>query len=285
MSRLVAALGAFLAGLCALAAPAAANDFPARAAQGELVVARVAPQARVEYAGRSLRVSPDGWVALGIARDAHGTATVRVHEGGRTREVAIAVEPRDFPVERIRGVPPTTVEPPPAIAERIRREQAKVTAARRHDDAREDFLGTFQWPVRGRISGRFGNRRVYVVEGRDVPGAPHSGMDLAAPAGTVVRAPAAGIVRLAEPDLYLTGGTILLDHGHGIGSNYLHLSALDVKAGQRVEPGQPIGRVGATGRASGPHLHWGLTWFDLRLDPLLLPGIDAAAQPATTPGR
>jgi len=179
---------------------------------------------------------------------------------------AVSVSARDWPVEHVNGVPPKTVNPPPAIAERIRREQAKVTAARRRDDPRTDFAQPFQWPVQGRISGRFGSGRVY----NNQPGAGHSGMDIAAPSGTPVKAPAAGVVTFAAPDLYLTGGTLLLDHGFGISSNFLHLSRIDVKEGDRVEQGQVIAAVGATGRATGPHLHWGMNWFDVRIDPLLV---------------
>ena len=178
--------------------------------------------------------------------------------------------PRDFPIERIEGVPPQTVEPPPAIAERIKREQARVVAVRSRNDARDDFLETFIWPVQGRISGRFGNQRVYVVNNKDVPKSPHSGMDIAVPQGTPVKAPAAGVVTFADSDLYLTGGTLVIDHGHGVSSNFLHLSRIDVKVGDRVEQGQIVAAVGMTGRATGPHLHWGLNWFDVRLDPLLL---------------
>ncbi len=124
--------------------------------------------------------------------------------------------------------------------------------------------------MQGRISGRFGNQRVYVVDGRDVPKSPHSGMDIAAPEGTPVKAPAGGIVTFVDADLYLTGGTLLIDHGHGVSSNFLHLSRIDVKVGDRVAQGQVIGAVGATGRATGPHLHWGMSWFDVRVDPLLV---------------
>ena len=179
---------------------------------------------------------------------------------------SIAITPRDWPVERVNGVPPATVNPPPAIAERIRREQAQVTEARVRDDDRVDFGNGFIRPVEGRISGRFGRARAYNGQ----PGAPHSGMDIAAPTGTPVKAPAAGIVTFAGPDLYLTGGTLLLDHGYGISSNFLHLSRIDAKVGDRVEQGQVIGAVGATGRATGPHLHWGMNWFDVRIDPQLV---------------
>lgn len=255
-------------------AAAAQTPFPASVPQGSLVIGSVAPGSTVRYADRNLRVTPGGNVVFGVGRDVNGTLQVSVRSPtGATQEFSIAVTPRDWPVERIVGVPPRTVEPPPALAERIRREQARVVAARTRDAARSDFLETFIWPATGRISGRFGNHRVYVVEGRDVPGSAHSGMDIAAPAGTPVKAPASGVVTFADADLYLTGGTVLLDHGHGVSSNFLHLSRIDVKVGQVVARGEVIGAVGKTGRATGPHLHWGLNWFDVRLDPLLLPGI------------
>ena len=259
------------AGVVTAAPGDAPGGFPKEVPQGSLVVGRVEPGSSVRYGGRELRVSAAGEVVFGVGRDEKGPAQVDVrHRDGRREHVTIGVEPRDWPVERIDGVPPKTVEPPPEIAARIKREQARVVAARARDDAREDFLASFTWPVQGRISGRFGNQRVYVVEGRDVPKSPHSGMDIAAPEGTPVKAPAGGIVTFADSGLYLTGGTLLIDHGHGVSSNFLHLSRIDVKPGDRVEQGQVVGAVGMTGRATGPHLHWGLNWFKVRLDPLLL---------------
>lgn len=247
------------------------SAFPASAPQGALIRAHVDPHAKVRFAGHDLRVGPQGEIAFGVGRDESGPVTVEVMTAdGKRKHVAIQITPRDWPVERIVGVPPKTVEPPPEIAARIKREQARVVAARARDDARVDFMETFQWPVTGRISGRFGNQRVYVVNGKDVPKSPHSGMDIAVPEGTPVHAPASGIVSFAEPDLYLTGGTVLIDHGHGVSSNFLHLSRIDVKLGQRVTQGEIIGAAGMTGRATGPHVHWGLNWFKVRLDPLLL---------------
>ena len=260
--------------------PTATSSFPGTVAQGALVIAHVGQGSRVRYAGHDLRIGPDGAVVFGIGRDAKGPVTVDVREGTvGDQSVTIEVTPRDWPVERIEGVPPATVEPPPEIAARIQREQARVVAARARDDARTNFEETFIWPVQGRISGRFGNQRVYVVNGVDVPKSPHSGMDIAVPQGTPVKAPASGVVTFADADLYLTGGTVLIDHGHGVSSNFLHMSRIDVKVGERVEQGQIIGAVGHSGRATGPHLHWGVNWFDVRLDPLLLQGI----QQATTP--
>ncbi|OQP83362.1 peptidase M23 [Xanthomonas phaseoli pv. syngonii LMG 9055] len=258
-----------VAGRAEAQSAAAATDavFPQSASQGALVIGKVPAGSKVQYAGRSLRVSGYGSVVFGIGRDATGPLQVQITPpGGSTQTVSIAVTPRDWPIELVNGVPPKTVNPPPAIAERIKREQAQVTAARDRDDARTDFAQPFIWPVQGRISGRFGNARVYNGQ----PGAGHSGMDIAVPTGTPVKAPAAGVVTFAAPDLYLTGGTVLLDHGFGVSSNFLHLSRIDVKVGDRVEQGQVIAAVGATGRATGPHLHWGMNWFDTRIDPLLV---------------
>ena len=241
--------------------------FPASVPQGALVFGKVPPGSQVRYRERLLRATGYGTVALGVGRDETGPLKVDVTlPSGRMEPVSIAVTPRDWPVEHVNGVPPKTVNPPPEIAARIQREQALVTAARERDDERTDFALPFQWPVQGRISGRFGNARVYNGQ----PGAGHSGMDIAAPDGTPVKAPAGGVVTFASPDLYLTGGTVLLDHGHGVSSNFLHLSRIDVRVGDRIEPGQVIGAVGATGRATGPHLHWGMNWFDTRIDPLLV---------------
>ena len=241
--------------------------FPAAASQGALVFGKVPGGSIVRYAGRVLRPTPYGTVVFGIGRDESGPVRVDVQRpDGLSESASITVTPRDWPIERIDGVPPATVNPPPAIAERIEREQAMVVAARERDDDRADFVQSFVWPVQGRISGRFGNQRVY----NGSPKSPHSGMDIAVPQGTPVLAPAAGIVTFANADLYLTGGTVLLDHGHGVSSNFLHLSRIDVKVGARVEQGQVIGAVGATGRATGPHLHWGMNWFDVRIDPLLV---------------
>jgi murein DD-endopeptidase MepM/ murein hydrolase activator NlpD len=246
-------------------AAAAVTELPSSVSQGGLVIGHAAPGSRVTVAGKAVHVGADGIFVFGAGRDEQGPIEVVV--GGASH--SLTVTPRDWPIERVEGVPPATVNPPPDIAARIQREQAEVVAARNRDDAREDFAHGFIWPVTGRISGRFGNQRIYNGD----PKAPHSGMDIAVPQGTPVKAPADGIITFAKPDLYLTGGTVLLDHGFGLSSNFLHLSRIDVKVGQHVRQGEVIGAAGMTGRATGPHVHWGFNWFGVRLDPLLLPGI------------
>ncbi len=247
--------------------PVRGTLLPKTVSQGALVIGSTHKAASVEYAGRKLRVSPNGRFVFGVGRDAVGPVIVNIKQPGTALiPHRIEVTPRDWPVETINGVPPKTVNPPPEIAKRIAREQALVVAVRARDDAREDFAQRFIWPVQGRISGRFGNQRVY----NGSPKSPHSGMDIAAPSGTPVKTPAGGIVSFAAKDLYLTGGTLVIDHGAGISSNFLHLSRIDVQVGDRVEQGQIVAAVGATGRATGPHLHWGMNWFDVRIDPLLV---------------
>jgi murein DD-endopeptidase MepM/ murein hydrolase activator NlpD len=249
---------------------------PPQVKQGALVVGQSAPEAEIWLGERRLRVDQAGRFVFGVGRDQTTPLEVRWRQpNGSIDTMAIAVERREWRTERVDGVPQATVTPPPAIAERIAREQATVAAARLRDDDRSDFAHPFSWPTRGRISGVFGSQRIYNGE----PRSPHSGLDVAAASGTPLRAPAAGVVSLAESDLYLTGGTVLIDHGHGVSSVFLHLSRIDVSVGQRIEQGDVFGAVGATGRATGPHMHWGLNWFDVRLDPALLEGIDEHHRP------
>ncbi|HRQ66127.1 MAG TPA: M23 family metallopeptidase [Xanthomonadaceae bacterium] len=263
-------VGWLLASLAAVASTSESLlELPQGTTQGALVIGRVAtPEATVMLGERTLRISADGVFLFGLGRDDTGPVEVTaiLHDGRReTRRLDVVS--RQWQIQRIDGLPPQTVSPDPEVAARIAREQARVAEARRRDDARMDFRFGFVRPVEdGRISGVYGSQRI--LNGQ--PRAPHYGLDIAAPTGTPIHAPAAGIVSFADPDLFLTGGTVLIDHGHGLTSSFLHMSAIDVEVGQRVEQGTRIGAVGATGRATGPHLHWGLNWFEVRLDPGLL---------------
>lgn len=248
---------------------ATVGNLPARVSQGAMVIGEAEPGSDVRVSGRKLRVDADGRFVFGVGRDEKGPVEVSIQPAGGSgsaQTARIAITPRDWPIQRINGVPPSTVNPPPKIAERIAGENALIVAARKTDSSNTDYVQTFIWPVEGRISGRFGNQRIY----NGTPKSPHSGMDIAAGTGTPIRAPAGGKITLAQKDFYLTGGTVMIDHGHGIGSNFLHMSRLDVKAGDVVKQGDVIGAVGSTGRSTGPHLHWGMSWFDTRIDPLLV---------------
>ena len=265
----------------------AAADIPASVAQGGLLQAHAPAAESLQLlsgeAATPVRLAPEGGFVVGVGRDDAGPLRLRaLYHDGRTQEWTVMVTSRAWRVEKIEGVPEATVNPPPEIAARIGKEQAEVAGARQRDDAREDYSSGFQWPVHGRISGVYGSQRIY----NGTPKSPHSGLDVAVPAGTPIHAPAAGIVTFARPDLYLTGGTVLLDHGHGLSSNFLHMSRIDVQVGQRVEQGTVLGLVSMTGRATGPHMHWGMNWFSTRLDPaLLLPTGDPAAAAAAAPSR
>ncbi len=249
------------------AAPACVPELPQAIVQGGLVVGRIDGGCSVRFGGRTLRVAADGTFVFGVGRDAPRSMTVEAGPAqGPLRGYPIRVGTRSWRIERVDGVPESTVNPPPELAARIRAEQARVERARERDDPRQDFRFGFIRPLAGRISGVYGSQRVL----NGTPKSPHMGLDVAAPNGTPIVAPAAGIVTFADPALYLTGGTLLIDHGHGLSSVFIHLSRIDVKLGARIEQGQPIAAVGATGRASGPHLHWGFNWFGERIDPALL---------------
>ena len=251
-------------------------ELPDNAIQGGMVMGRVPSGAIVmmndenpapDAVNTELKVADNGRIVFGIGRDETRAKILDIRLGnGESIRKKINITTRQFDIENINGVPENTVNPPPDIAARIEREQAEVVSARLRNDNRRDFDTAFIWPLEGRVSGVYGSQRIYNGTSKSW----HSGLDVAAAQGTPVKAPAAGIITFAKPDLYLTGGTILIDHGMGIGSNFLHLSRLDVKVGDRVEQGQVIGLVGATGRATGPHMHWGMNWLKVRIDPQLL---------------
>lgn len=235
--------------------------------QGGMVVGRVAPGSAVSLEGRPLRVSGNGLFVMGFGRDAGPTARLDiVYPDGGVEHRELEIAQREYRTQRIDGLEPSKVTPAPEVLERIRKEQAMVDTARMLDDPRLDFRASFEPPVAGPITGVFGSQRI--LNGK--PRRPHYGVDFAAPSGTPVTAPAPGVVTLVHGDMYFSGGTVILDHGHGLSSVFIHLSRIDVRDGEHVEQGAVIGAVGATGRATGPHLHWGVNWFQERLDPQLL---------------
>ncbi|KIL98177.1 peptidase M23/M37 family [Paramagnetospirillum magnetotacticum MS-1] len=232
--------------------------------QGGLVVGRTEPGAKVSLDDRPVPVDELGRFLLGFGRDAPPTAALRIIRANGTEENrALAISRRDWPIQRIEGLPREKTEPDAASLARLKAETAMIRAIRDRVSLEPHFLDGLQRPAEGPVSGVFGSQRVYNGNG----GAPHSGLDIAAPAGAPVRACADGIVVLAAPDLFLTGRTVMIDHGLGLISSYAHLSRQDVTAGSKIRKGDLIGAIGATGLATGPHLHWGLSWLDVRLDP------------------
>jgi hypothetical protein len=236
-------------------------------AQGALVPGSVAPGTRLSIGGKVVRVDPDGRFVIGFGRDAIGPARLEfAGPDGVPRVELLEIIPRHWQIQHIDGLPSAQVNPDGAALERIRAEQRKLDAARAVDSTEQGYRQAFAWPATGPISGVYGSQRILNGE----PRAPHVGLDIAAPEGAPVLAPADAVVRLAEPDLFFTGRTIILDHGHGVTTLYAHLSALAVQPGQRLAQGEVIGRVGKTGRVTGPHLHWALYWLGTALDPAQL---------------
>lgn len=235
--------------------------------QGGLIIGRTQPGVRITLDGQSVRVSPRGEFVFGFDRDASTTARLEVvFPDGRRQTQLLTVKPRRYDIQRISGLPADKVTPPPAVWERIQREKAQLAAAYRQDLDTPYFLNGFRWPAQGRISGVYGSQRILNGEPRQ----PHYGVDIAAPPGTPVKAPADGVVTFANPAMYFSGGTLVVDHGHGLSSSFLHLQAIYVSVGQKVKQGDVIAAVGATGRVSGPHLDWRVNWFTRHIDPALL---------------
>lgn len=250
-------------------AQASELHFEGELIQGGLVRGQVAPGSAVRLDGRELRVSEDGWFVFGFDRDAPGHAelVVRDPDGLETRR-RLEVATRTYQIQRIDGLAPRQVTPSEQDLARIQADAKLIEAAQRRDGDGLGFTEPVAWPAIGPLSGIYGSQRILNGE----PRSPHRGLDVAAPAGTPVGAMASGVVSLAEPDMYYTGGTVMIDHGHGLQSIYVHLQDVLVEVGQEVAQGATLGTVGATGRATGPHLHWGVYWFDRVLDPALLVG-------------
>jgi len=238
--------------------------------QGGVLIGKTEPGSTLRLDGEPVMVSPRGDFVIGFGRDARPAHRLSIrYPDGRHEIRSLRVAPRKYRIQRIDGLPPRKVMPrSKQDLARIRSDIAKVRKARARRDPRLDFLGGFQWPVIGPITGVYGSQRI--LNGK--PRRPHYGVDIARPVGTPVRAPAAGIVTLAEPDMFFSGGTVIVDHGHGLSSSFLHMRKVLVKVGQRVEQGDVIGELGATGRATGPHLDWRMNWRNQRVDPQLLAG-------------
>ncbi|MFW6413036.1 MAG: M23 family metallopeptidase [Oceanicaulis sp.] len=242
--------------------------------QGAALICRTAPGATVTIGDVAVTAGEDGWVVIGHDRDAAAETTLRVEAEGAVWERTIEVEQREYDIQRIEGVPPEYVSPPPETIERIRREGRIKAQAYTSLWERPGFADGFVMPLEGgRITGVYGSQRYYNGE----PRRPHYGIDIAAPDGTPVVAPAAGVVTLADPDMYFEGGLIFVDHGQGFTSAFLHLSEVSVEVGDVVEQGQTIGEVGAGGRSTGAHLDWRIKWRGRYIDPAAVVEVQPAS--------
>ncbi|WP_323809805.1 M23 family metallopeptidase [Sphingobium baderi] len=258
--------------------PTAASDFRL---SGEMTqggaLRGTAPPGTVDLRldGRPVPVESDGRFLIAFDRDAGPQArlTARLADG-RVMERPLTIAPRAWRLERI-NAPMRPTKSTEAFMAIRKPELDRIASARATITDAQGWRQTFIWPRRGRISGLFGAQRIY----QGTPGAYHSGVDVAGATGEPVVAPADGVVILAaDRPFTLEGNLLMIDHGHGLNSAFLHLSRIDVKAGDKVRQGQMIGAIGATGRATGPHLHWSMKWNDARIDPLLLAGAMPSAE-------
>jgi murein DD-endopeptidase MepM/ murein hydrolase activator NlpD len=235
--------------------------------QGGLAFGRTEAGSRVKLDSESVPIARDGRFMLAFGRDHAAQATLAIaHATGKTETQQLTITQRTYDIQRINGLPKNQVEPNEDELKRIKAEQARINAARARDTDLPYAFEAFDWPALGPISGVYGSQRILNGE----PRRPHFGVDVAAPLGTPLKAPAGGIVSLADADLFFTGGTIIIDHGHGLSSLFAHMQKVAVKEGDRLAKGGYVGNLGGTGRATGPHLHWGMYLFNTPIDPQLL---------------
>lgn len=233
------------------------------AIEGGLIIARTNPDNTVSLDGVGVEVATNGVFVIGFHRDSDVSAELSITKPDGTVMISrLNPAQRDYRIQRIDGLKSNYVTPPPNVLARIKADGAAVRAARDLTAPLGDFWLGFDWPASGPISGVYGSQRILNGEPRQ----PHYGLDIAGPRGTPVYAPASGTVTLVK-DLYFSGWTVLIAHGLGVNSGFLHLDSVDVTAGMEVARGQLIGKIGATGRATGPHLDWRIDWQGRRIDP------------------
>ena len=238
------------------------------AVEGGLMIARTAPDNRVTLDDAAIPVAPDGLFIVGFHRDSDLPVTIGITKTDGTSQLTVLTpQQRSYQIQRIDGLQKNMVTPPENVIARIKSDQAAVAAARQTPAAAGDFWRGIDWPVTGRISGVFGSQRI--LNGQ--PRQPHYGIDIAVPKGTPVRAPASGLVTLVK-DLYFSGWTVIINHGLGLNSTFLHLDSTAISVGDTVQRGSIIGTVGSTGRSTGPHLDWRLDWQGRRIDASLAAG-------------
>jgi len=242
-------------------------DLVGHLSQGGLVIGQAPQGIRVFYGDRPLQIDPNGYFIIGFSREASEQQQLSLlHPDGSEILKTIRIQQRTYQTERIDGIKKKMMEPSAEELVRIQQEALLAHTARQFNTPQPFFREPFIWPLKGRITGVYGSQRI--LNGK--PRRPHFGIDIAAPTGTEVKAPAGGIVTLAHQGMFFSGKTLIIDHGHGLSSSFLHLSRIRVKQGEKVDQGQLIAEVGASGRVTGPHLDWRVNWFDQRLDPAFL---------------
>ena len=241
-----------------------AVEFKGDFKQGSFILGKTSPYAKISIDDRNIRVSKDGYFAFGLDRDRKNNVSIKIKKKRESQQIIKKVFKREYKIQRIDGLPPKQVTPPPEVYERIKKENNAIGEARAINSDLDFFKDKFIMPVEGIISGVYGSQRI--LNGK--PKWPHYGIDIAAKQGTMIKSSGAGVVTMAEDDLYYTGGTIIMDHGHGISTIYSHLENILVSVGDKINQGDIIGTVGSTGRSTGPHLDFRINWFQTRLDPM-----------------
>ena len=235
--------------------------------QGGLVKGKVSSNRLVKFENRNVLINSNGNFVIGFGRDYEEIASLEVKDSNKKWiKKVFSIKKRVYDTQSINGLEKKMVTPPESFYKRIRKENKSIKLVRNLNTEIDYVFQDFIIPLDGIISGVFGSQRI--LNGK--PRRPHYGIDIAAPKGSSVKAPTDSIVRMVEKDLYYTGGTLMLDHGHGVTSVYSHLSMINVKVGDNVLKGQKVAEVGSTGRSTGPHLDWRVNWFNQRLDPALL---------------
>ena len=247
-----------------LISPAHTIEFQGKFLQGHYILGKTNPKARIFVGKKEVKVSKDGDFVFGIDRDQKYDLTFTEIVEGRKTTITKKVLKRKYNIQRIDGLAESKVTPPESVYKRIKKENNAIGEARAINSNLQFFKEKFIIPVEGIISGVYGSQRI--LNGK--PRWPHYGIDIAAKQGTMIKSTASGTVTMAEDDLYYTGGTVIMDHGHGISSIYSHLENVLVSVGDQINQGDIIGTVGSTGRSTGPHLDFRINWFQTRLDPM-----------------
>jgi len=241
-----------------------AVEFQGKFIQGHFILGKTDPDAKIIVGKKEVKVSKDGFFVFGIDRDRKFDLTFTKILDDKKSKITKKVLKRKYNIQRIDGLEESKVTPPESVYKRIKKENNAIGEARAINSNLNFFKDKFIMPVEGIISGVYGSQRI--LNGK--PKWPHYGIDIAAKQGTMIKSSGTGVVTMAEDDLYYTGGTIIMDHGHGISTIYSHLENTLVSVGDQINQGDVIGTVGSTGRSTGPHLDFRINWFQTRLDPM-----------------
>ena len=241
-----------------------AIEFNGKFIQGHFIIGKTEPKSKIIIGKKEVKVSKDGYFVFGIDRDRKFDVLVTKIKEGKKEKIIKKVFKRKYKIQKIDGLPENKVTPPEEVYKRIKDENYRIGEARAINSNLIFFKNKFIIPVDGIITGVYGSQRI--LNGK--PRWPHYGIDIAAKQGTKIKASGSGIITMAEDDLYYTGGTVIMDHGHGISTIYSHLEKVMVRVGDKINQGDIIGTVGSTGRSTGPHLDFRINWFQTRLDPM-----------------